>query len=460
MPRANKRVLESLRHASLSKLLITELHRILLKHFAIMTRSITIEPCGPIHGQIRPPGSKSITNRALVCAALARGESNLTGALDSDDTKVMIESLNSLGIRVTPSQNNTVLHVQGGGGSIPASSAELFIGNSGTTVRFLTAMATLGRGRYRLDGVPRMRERPIGDLIDALNQLGGDVSSENGTGCPPVVVNGTGLPGRQASIAGNISSQFLSGLLMAAPCAVDQIILDVEDELVSKPYVAMTIKVMESFGAVVENDAFSRFKIRNGQTYLGRKYAIEPDASAASYFWAAAAITGGKITVEGLSREALQGDVAFCDCLQKMGCDVEYGSNSITITGNELHGIDVDMNAISDTVQTLAAVSLFAKGSTRIRGVAHNRHKETDRLADLVTELRRLGVNAEETEDGLTIEPGPLNPAVIETYDDHRMAMSLALVGLRQAGVEITNPGCTAKTYPHFFEDLRVLIGN
>ena len=424
-----------------------------------MSDSITIQPCGPIHKSIRPPGSKSITNRALICAALADGESKLTGALDSDDTQVMIAGLNQLGIPVTTANNNTELTIQGRDGKIPANSADLFIGNSGTTVRFLTAMTALGSGRYRLDGVPRMRERPIADLIDALNQLGGDVSSEDGNGCPPVLVNGTGLPGRQASIAGNISSQYLSGLLMAAPCAVDQIILDVEDELVSKPYVAMTIKVMESFGATVGNEDFSRFVIKNGQSYTGCEYDIEPDASAASYFWAAAAITGGKVIVEGLHRNALQGDVAFCDCLEKMGCDVEYGPDSITVTGpkdsGSLRGIDIDMNAISDTVQTLAAVAVFATGTTTVRGVAHNRHKETDRLADLVTELKRLGIDAEETDDGLIIRPGPLQPATIETYDDHRMAMSLALVGLRQEGVDITNPGCTAKTYPKYFEDLQ-----
>lgn len=422
-----------------------------------MPDSITIQPCGPIQDRIRPPGSKSITNRALVCAALAKGTSHLTGALDSDDTQVMIAGLNQLGIVVTSNHDNTVLTVQGSGGKIPATSANIFIGNSGTTVRFLTAMASLGNGRYRLDGVPRMRERPIGDLIDALNQLGGDVLSEHRTGCPPVIVNGTGLPGRRANIAGNISSQYLSGILMAAPCAVDQIILDVDSELVSKPYVTMTTKVMESFGVTVQNDDFKRFKIKNFQSYTARDYDIEPDASAASYFWGAAAITGGSVTVEGLHRDALQGDVAFCACLEQMGCEVEYASDSITVTGRPLHGIDIDMNAISDTVQTLAAVALFANGPTRIRGVAHNRHKETDRLADLVTELRRLGVTAEETEDGLTIEPGTLQPAVIETYDDHRMAMSMSLVGLRQAGVEITNPGCTAKTYPNFFRDLENL---
>lgn len=423
--------------------------------------AITIQPCNSaIQGSIRPPGSKSITNRALVCAALANGTSKLTGALDSDDTQVMISGLNQLGIPVTAANENTELTVQGCGGEISSESVDLFIGNSGTTVRFLTAMTTLGNGRYRLDGVPRMRERPIADLITALNQLGADVSSELDTGAPPVIVNGKGLSGGQATIAGNISSQYLSGILMAAPYAQQPITLVVDGELVSKPYVTMTIQVMESFGATVSHDNFARFTAQVPQTYVGHEYAIEPDASAASYFWAAAAITGGEVTVEGLSRDALQGDVGFCECLKQMGCEVAYNTDSITVTGKPLRGIDIDMNAISDTVQTLAAVAIFADGPTRVRGVAHNRHKETDRLADLVTELRRLGVTADETEDGLIIQPGSLQPARIETYDDHRMAMSLALVGLRQAGVEITNPGCTAKTYPRYFEDLAKLAGS
>ena len=321
-------------------------------------------------------------------------------------------------------------------------------------------MATLGNGCYRLDGVPRMRERPIADLINALNQLGADVASELGTGAPPVVINANGLPGGKATIAGNISSQYLSGILMAAPYARQQVELDIDGELVSKPYVTMTTQVMHAFGVSVQNNDFSHFTVANSTAYSGRNYAIEPDASAASYFWAAAAITGGKITVEGLNRQALQGDVAFCDCLEQMGCEVDYGPDSITVTGKPLQGIDIDMNAISDTVQTLAAVAVFADGHTRVRGVAHNRHKETDRLADLVAELRRLGVSADEFDDGLGIAPGPLRPARIETYDDHRMAMSMALVGLRQEGVEITNPACTAKTYPNYFEDLARLVNS
>jgi 3-phosphoshikimate 1-carboxyvinyltransferase len=424
-----------------------------------MTDSIIIKPCGPIHGSIRPPGSKSITNRALVCAALADGSSVLTGALDSEDTRVMIAGIRQLGIDVQASNDKQELRVTGCGGSIPNNTADLFIGNSGTTVRFLTAMATLGNGRYRLDGVPRMRQRPIADLITALNRLGANVKTELNTDSPPVIVDGHGLPGGHTNIAGSISSQYLSGILMAAPYAQSNVVLDVEGELVSKPYVTMTIRVMESFGATVRNDNFRCFSVDRNQSYQVRRYAIEPDASAASYFWAAAAITGGEVTVAGLSRDALQGDVKFCECLVQMGCDVQYGADSISVTGRPLRGIDIDMNPISDTVQTLAAVAVFADGPTRIRGVDHIRHKETDRIGDLVTELRKLGVDARETDDGLRIQPASLNGASIETYDDHRMAMSLALVGLRQPGVEILNPNCTAKTYPLFFDDLRALTG-
>jgi len=419
------------------------------------TRRIT--PSGPIHGSMTPPGSKSITNRALVCAALATGTSTLRGALHSDDTSVMIDCLSKLGIDVQAEWNSHTLTVAGCGGQIPATNADLFVGNSGTTVRFLTAMAALGTGEYRFDGVERMRERPIQDLLDALTQLGVDATSEMATGAPPVIVRSSGLAGGSTTVAGNISSQYLSGLLMAAPCASGDTTIGVDGELVSRPYVEMTMAVMNSFGGHVGSGSQS-FQIKGQQTYRACDYTVEPDASAASYFWAAAAITGGSVTVQHLSRQALQGDVAFCDCLQRMGCDVDFQDDSITVTGQPLHGIDVDMNAISDTVQTLAAVALFAAGPTSIRGVAHNRHKETDRIGDLATELRKLGATVRETDDGLVITPVALTSATIETYDDHRMAMSLALAGLRIPGVEILNPECTAKTYPHYFEDLDQLI--
>ena len=420
-----------------------------------MSDSIEITPTGPLRASIRPPGSKSITNRALVCAALAEGESTLTGALDSEDTRLMIEALGQLGLKVSHDPASGTVGIGGCGGRIPSQRADLAVGNSGTTVRFLTAMLTLGHGSFRLDGTPRMRQRPIGDLLDALGQLGADVASEADTGCPPVVINAAGLPGGGATVAGNISSQYLSGLLMAAPLAREAVELTVRGRLVSKPYIEMTLAVMRAFGVSVEAEQLGRFRIACGQKYLAPQYDIEPDASAASYFLAAAAITGGEVTVEGLTRGSIQGDVAFCDCLQQMGCELRYGPDSITVVGRPLHGIDVDMNAISDTVQTLAAVALFADGPTTIGRVAHIRHKETDRIHALATELRKLGAEVEEHEDGLRIVPGKLHGAQIDTYHDHRMAMSLALVGLATPGVVIRDPGCTAKTYPRFFEDLQ-----
>jgi len=421
--------------------------------------SLSLTPCGPVRGSIRTPGSKSITNRALVCAALADGASTLSGALDSEDTQVMLDSLHRLGIQVERQGDGSTLVIKGCEGKIPANEADLFVGNSGTTIRFLTALTALGRGTFRLDGVPRMRERPIADLLSALNQLGADVNSEAGTGCPPVIVRASGLPGGLANIRGDISSQFLSGLLMAAPLAREDVELLVEGELVSKPYVTMTIGVMREFGVEAHLSGLSRFVIAGQQRYRGRQYAIEPDASAASYFWGLAAVTGGEATVEGLSRGALQGDVVFIDCLEKMGCHVMHDNRGITVSGAgvQLRGIDIDMNAISDTAQTLAVVALFGGGPTTIRGVAHIRHKETDRIADLARELRKLGASVEELADGLRITPAPLRGAEIETYNDHRMAMSFALAGMKIPGVSIRNPGCTAKTYPRFFEDLMAL---
>ena len=422
-----------------------------------MSPTIEIRPTGPLRATIRPPGSKSITNRALICAALAQGDSILAGALDSEDTRVMIDALQRLGIAVQHDPAAETIAISGCGGRLPVDRADLYVANSGTTVRFLTAMLTLGHGVYRLDGTARMRERPIRDLLDALRQLGAQATSELATGCPPVVVQAQNLRGGCAVVAGDISSQFLSGLLMAAPYAQGVVGLRVQGRLVSRPYIDMTLAVMRSFGVRVAEDEPGRFTIAAPQAYRGRRYEIEPDASAASYFFAAAAITQGEVTVEGLSQGSLQGDVAFCDCLRRMGCEVRYGENAITVVGRPLQGIDVDMNPISDTVQTLGAVALFANGPTVIRGVAHIRHKETDRIAALATELRKLGADVQEQADGLTIVPRPLHAAQIDTYDDHRMAMSLALVGLSVPGVVIRNPDCTAKTYPQFFRDLEMV---
>ncbi|MCG8584500.1 MAG: 3-phosphoshikimate 1-carboxyvinyltransferase [Pirellulales bacterium] len=392
----------------------------------------------------------------MVCAALADGDSLLRGVLDSEDTQVMIESLGRLGVRVRLDASTNTATVAGLGGNLSAADADLYIANSGTTVRFLTALATLGCSEYRMHGTERMHERPIADLLSALAQLGAKATSENGNGCPPILVHGNGLPGGTCQVRGDISSQFLSALLMVAPCAQSDVTIEVEGELVSQPYVKMTLSVMSQFGVAIDGEAgpLDHFVIRAPQTYGSREYAIEPDASAASYFLAAAAIAGGEVEVQGLSRSSLQGDVRFAEVWREMGATVRYREDSICVAGGALRGIDVDMNDISDTVQTLAAVALFADGPTTIRGVAHNRFKETDRIRDLATELRRLGAVVNETDDGLRITPSGLRPAKIETYDDHRMAMSMSLVGLRQPGVVIKNPSCTSKTYPGFFADL------
>jgi 3-phosphoshikimate 1-carboxyvinyltransferase len=374
----------------------------------------------------------------------------------------MLAGWQQVGLTLQHDTERREVVIEGCGGDVPLKDAQIFVGNSGTTIRFLTAALAACGGRYSLDGVPRMRERPIADLLTTLEQLGARATSINSSrpDCPPVLVESRGLLGGRATIAGNISSQYLSGLMMAAPLASRDVELVVEGELVSKPYVEMTVAVMRAFGAQVVGSCHGPLTISSAAKYTGTSYGIEPDASAASYFWGAAAICGGRASVLGLSRSSLQGDVGFCDVLQQMGCKVDYRSDRIEVECGTLRGIDVDMAHISDTVQTLAAVALFAEGPTRVRGVAHNRVKETDRIADLATELRRLGADIIEYDDGLQITPPTaILPAEIETYDDHRMAMSLALVGLRAAGVVVKNPQCTAKTYPGYWEDLQLFSG-
>ena len=414
----------------------------------------------PVCGVIRPPGSKSITNRAMVMAALASGPLQMTGVLDSQDTRVMIESLRRLGFTVEQDIEKCICTVHGLGGRIPAESADLWLENSGTSIRFLTSLCALGQGTYRLDGVERMRQRPITDLVAALGPLGASIRFEQpDSKCPPIVVDGCNghMRGGATTIHGDISSQFLSSLLMAAPACSKPAHVTVDGDLVSKPYILMTLQMMQAFGASVQYpDDLSSFFIQP-QPYVAGTYDIEPDASAASYFFGAAAVTGGEVTVTGLSRHALQGDVGFAEALQRMGCEVSWQSDRITVKGRPLHGIDIDMNAISDTAQTLSAVAVFANSPTTIRNVGHMRHKETDRIAAVVTELQRAGIQAEEMTDGLRIFPGTPQPAEIDTYDDHRMAMSFSLLGLKVPGIRILDPGCTAKTYPRYFEDLAAL---
>jgi 3-phosphoshikimate 1-carboxyvinyltransferase len=411
----------------------------------------------PLHATVRVPGSKSLTNRALLIASLANGTTRLINALFSDDSCYFAKALQTLGFDVQLNEANHEMAVTGLGGTIPAKQAELFIGNAGTAARFLSAFLTLGNGAYVLDGDARMRERPIQDLIDALNQLGVELEAKNN--CPPVEIFARGLPGGKTKIAGNISSQFLSALLMVAPYAKSPVEIEVTTDLNSKPYVDMTIGMMEDFGVEIEHQGYERFIVRP-TTYLSiTNYSIESDASAASYFFAAPAICGGTVRVENIDRQSKQGDIAFLDILQQMGCTVTEGESFIEVTGsNSLVGVDVDMRDIPDTAQTLAVVAPFASSPTRIRGIASARLKETDRVHATCTELTRLGVRVDEHEDGMTIYPcESFQPATIHTYNDHRMAMAFALIGLRLDGVTIENPDCVTKTFPNYWKVLESL---
>jgi len=405
----------------------------------------------PLHATVRVPGSKSLTNRALLIASLAKGTTRLTNALFSDDSCYFAKALQTLGFELQLDETNHEMTITGRGGHIPSRKSELFIGNAGTAARFLSAFLTLGNGEYRLDGDSRMRERPIQDLIEALNQLGVELEAKNN--CPPVEIFAKGLPGGKTRIAGNLSSQFLSALLMVAPYARSAVEIEVITELNSKPYVDMTMAVMKDFGVEVERQDYERFTIQPSFYTPLSSYRIESDASAASYFFAAPAICGGTIRLENISRKSKQGDIAFLDILKNMGCMIQEGDNMIEVTGaDSLTGVDVDMRDIPDTAQTLAVLAPFAASPTRIRGIASARVKETDRVHATCTELLRLGVGVDEHEDGMTIYPvEQIRPAVIKTYNDHRMAMAFSLIGLRSEGVVIENPACVSKTFPDFF---------
>lgn len=422
--------------------------------------TLTINPLRrPPDATIPVPGSKSITNRALLLAALADGESVLDGVLASDDTRYMIAALRELGIAIEEDTGAARVVVCGQRGAWQAQGAELFVGNAGTAMRFLTAAVCIGRGRYRLDGTARMRERPLQDLVDGLRALGAHVRCEHDNGCPPVVIEADGLPGGATHVRGSRSSQFLSALLHVAPYARRDVTITVDGELIAQPYVDMTLRVMEQFGVPSERDGYREFRVRAGQTYAARSYRIEPDASSAHYFLAAAALMGGRVRIEGLGRDSLQGDVRFADLLSSMGAEVRWQNGGVEVIGPaQLRAIEADMNAFSDTASTMAALAPFASGPVHIYNIAHVRLQESDRIAAVTTELRRLGVRVEEFPDGFTVHPSAVTPAVVETYDDHRIAMSFALIGLKVPGVTIRDPGCVAKTFPDFFlrlEELR-----
>ena len=419
---------------------------------------LEIRPRGPLDATLRPPGSKSITNRALPVAALAEGESVLEGPLKSDDTAAMLEGLRALGARIDTSAGPW--RVRGMAGQPQAPSATLFTRNSGTTARFLTAIATLAPGPVEIDGDPRMRERPIDDLTDALAALGASLELKGTGGCPPVRLHGGGLPGGKAEIDAKRSSQFVSAVLLAAPYAAADTTLSFRDgTLVSRPYVELTLELMRAFGADAGWTREGGLHVRAGRGYRAREFAIEPDASAAAYPFCAAAIAGGRVRVEGIPATSIQADLALLPILERMGCRVERGADYAVLEGpaGQLTGIDVDLNDLPDAALALAVVAVFAKGETCIRNVANLRIKETDRLAALETELRKLGARAEASADALRIAPGPLRGAEIATYDDHRMAMAFSLAGLRVPGVVILDPGCVTKTWPEYFSVLEHL---
>jgi 3-phosphoshikimate 1-carboxyvinyltransferase len=417
-----------------------------------------IEPLArPPDCEIHVPGSKSLTNRALLIAALADGASTLDGALFSDDTDYMVEAWRRLGIDVEANVEASRIRVHGTGGHIPAPSAELYVGNAGTAMRFLVGALCLGRGRFRIDGSARMRQRPIQDLLDALAQLGAQVRCELQGGCPPVVITATGLAGGATRVAGGKSSQFLSAVLLAAPYARAQVDIEVSGPLVAQPYVDMSLGVMHAFGVEVGREDYRRFTV-SPQRYAARRYRVEPDASSAHYFLAAAALCGGRVRVPGLGRGSLQGDLRFVDVLEQMGATVSRGADFVEVSGGaELEGIEADMNAISDTAPTLATLAPFARRPVAIRNIAHVRLQESDRLHAVATELARVGVRVRELNDGLVITPSQIRAGIVETYDDHRIAMSFALMGLRVGGIGIRDPHCVRKTFPEFFTRLEEL---
>jgi 3-phosphoshikimate 1-carboxyvinyltransferase len=404
------------------------------------------------------PGSKSLTNRALVTAALASGSSRVEGALFADDTEAMLGCLGALGVGMEIDREGERITVEGCDGALPAGPATLDARLSGTTARFLAPMLALGRGRYVLDAGAPFRARPMGTVLEAVAALGVQVEELGEPGHLPAAL--TARPGQhpgRLAVAGDVSSQFLSGLLLTAPCLPEGLEIDVTTDLVSVPYVQLTLDVMTAFGAHVHRPDQRTFRVAGGG-YTATDYAVEPDASAATYFLAAAAITGGRVRVPGLGTGARQGDAAFADVLARMGAEVVRDEGGVEVVGTgRLTGIEVDLADLSDTAQTLAAVAVFAEGPTRVTGIGFIRRKETDRIAAVVTELRRCGIDAEEEADGFVVHPGRPRPATVRTYDDHRMAMSFALLGLMVDGITIADPGCVAKTFPGYFETLDML---
>lgn len=422
--------------------------------------SLTLQPISKVQGVVNLPGSKSVSNRALLLAALAQGTTRLTNLLDSDDIRHMLTALEKLGVRYTLSADKTVCEVEGLGNAFQVEKAlELYLGNAGTAMRPLAAALCLGKGEYVLTGEPRMKERPIGHLVDALRTAGAQVEYLENENYPPLKITGTGLQGGDVEIDGSISSQFLTAFLMSAPLANQETRIKIKGDLVSKPYIDITLHIMAQFGVKVINNDYQEFVVPSGQQYVAPgDFLVEGDASSASYFLAAAAIKGGEIKVTGIGKKSIQGDIQFADALEKMGAQIEWGDDYVISRVGKLTAVDMDFNHIPDAAMTIATAALFADGTTSIRNVYNWRVKETDRLAAMATELRKVGAEVDEGNDYITITPpATLTHAAIDTYDDHRMAMCFSLVALSDTPVTINDPGCTSKTFPDYFDKLASL---
>lgn len=417
-----------------------------------------LESVKKVNGEINIPGSKSISNRALLLATLAHGTTRLTNLLDSDDIKHMLNALKSLGVKFSLSNNNTVCDITGLGEAISSESCmTLFLGNAGTAMRPLCAALTLGQGEFILTGEPRMEERPIKDLVNALRSLGANIDYLKNDGFPPIKITATGLNGGVVDIAGNLSSQYLTALLMVAPLAKNDIEINIQGNLVSKPYIDMTIALMKKFSVNVTHHNYEVFYIKTGQKYISpNALLVEGDASSASYFLAAGVIAGGEIKVTGVGKNAIQGDIDFANVLSKMGADIEWGDDYIAAKKSNLIGIDMDMNHIPDAAMTIAVTALFAKGPTCIRNIYNWRIKETDRLSAMVTELTKIGARVEEGKDYIRVYPvKEIINVPIDTYNDHRMAMCCSLLAFGSNGITINDPECTSKTFPSYFSDFK-----
>ena len=412
---------------------------------------IEIRPVEHIQATVTIPGSKSYTNRALLIAGLSDGKCRLEKPLFSDDTKYMIRALKAFGVQVQEEQE--ALTVSGKGGTFSTPGEDIFIGNAGTAMRFLTTLSSLAPGKIRLDGDERMRERPIADLLDCLTLMGVHAISANNNGCPPIdIAGGEASKGGEVELAGEKSSQYLTSILLSAPYFKKDTYVNIKGDLTSKSYADITLDIMKTFGVQIGHEQYKYFKVKAGGRYKAQTYRVESDWSSASYFLAAAAVTGGEVTLDNINTQSVQGDAQFASVLEKMGCQIKKKINSIHIKGKPLHGITINMNNMPDAVQTLAVTALFATGATVIKGIGNLRIKETDRITALTKELIRLGAEVKAGKDYLIVKPGDYAGAEIETYNDHRMAMSFALAGLKIPGVKIKNPKCVEKSFPDFFK--------